>query len=379
MRLLCVSRDFPPAVGGIQTTVAELARALTELGHEVVVLAPSHPGFRAHDRALPFEVVRLTVPWQEMNAASPGAILQLTARRRFDASLHALWHTLPGGLAARTLGRLQCVTAIGHGRELLHNEWRGRLRPLGPRVRRVLLPRPDAWFAVSRFTRALLVEGGARRDSIHVTFGGVDLERFAPRPPLSSTWGLRHVQEPMLVTVSRLVRRKGVDTVLRALPRVREAHPQVRYIVGGVGPDGARLRHLRDRLGLRGTVKFVGHISRRDHAALLSDADLFVMPARSPRPDVEGLGLAFLEASACGTAVVGADAGGVPDAVEHEGSGCLVPPSDPEALADVVIDLLADPQRRARLATRGRARVEEAFTWMRVAKRYEAGLLAALR
>ncbi|MBV1858773.1 MAG: glycosyltransferase family 4 protein [Nannocystaceae bacterium] len=379
MRLLLVSRDFPPAIGGIQTTIVELARHLTMLGHSVVVLAPTHPDTHSVDQALPFEVVRLRTPWQQMNAAVVGAILQLCAQRSFDASLHALWHTLPGALAARAMGRLGVVTAIGHGRELRHNEWRSRARRLQTPLRQQLSRRVNTWFAVSRFTRDLLVEDGIDPAKIRLTHGGVDVKKFAPQRPMSSSWGLKYVAEPLLVTVSRLVRRKGIDTVLDALPTIRDAIPSVRYLVGGVGPDAERLHKKRDDLKLRGTVRFLGHVHDTDHVALLSDATAFVMPVRSRGADVEGFGLSFLEANACGTPVIGARAGGVPDAVEHQGTGLLVPADDPHAFAAAALEMLRNEPARERMRQRGIERVNEDFTWSAVARRYERGLEACLR
>ncbi len=378
MRILLITRDFPPAVGGIQTYCRHLAAGLTALGHEVVVLAPQDQQAPRIDRELDHEVVRLAVPRHGMNPAAVGAITQLCRARTFDASLHALWHTLPGAALAKAVGRLGAIAAIAHGRELLHNEFDRRIRWLNRPYRQLLLRAPSPWFAVSHYTRDLLQAQGVARPNIRVVFGGVDVDAFRPHDPSSSSLAAPHRRHPLLLTVSRLVRRKGIDTVLRALPRIRRDVPDVRYLVGGTGPDARRLRRLRDELGLQDIVTFVGRVDEVELPRLLSAASVFVMPARSVPPDVEGLGLAYLEASACRTAVVGGHAGGVVDAIEDRVSGDLVPPGDADALADTLVGLLTDSRRRGALAEAGHRRAHARFTWDRIARAYADGLTHAL-
>jgi phosphatidylinositol alpha-1,6-mannosyltransferase len=165
------------------------------------------------------------------------------------------------------------------------------------------------------------------------------------------------------------VPRKGIDTVLGALARVRESVPDVVYVVAGEGPDRERLEELAGRAGVNGSVRFVGAVPNDELALWYSLGDVFVMPSRSEPPDVEGFGIVYLEAAACERPVVAARAGGVPDAVADGVSGLLVEPDDEVGLAQALTELLRDPARRADLGRRARERVLSEFTWDRIADR----------
>jgi phosphatidylinositol alpha-1,6-mannosyltransferase len=182
-----------------------------------------------------------------------------------------------------------------------------------------------------------------------------------------------------MVSLCRLVPRKGIDTVLEALPAIFKAVPEVQYIVAGDGPDRTRLERLAERLGVTPLVRFLGLVPDDQVAPLLHMADVFVMPAREERPDVEGFGLVFLEANACGTPVIGSTSGGIPDAVVDGETGLLVPPLAPGPLADAAIRLLNDADLRGRLGRAGRERVLREGTWERVVAQLSASMSELLR
>ena len=175
------------------------------------------------------------------------------------------------------------------------------------------------------------------------------------------------------LTVARLDPHKGVDTVLQALPAVLARAPDVRYAVAGDGPDRARVEQLAQRIGVADRVRFLGAVSDGDLPALYNAATLYVGPSRqSERIGVEGFGIAFVEASASGLAVVGGDSGGVPDAVRDGETGLLVPPEDPAAVAAAVNRLLGDAEFARRLGAAGRRAVETHYNWDRVLRELRA-------
>jgi phosphatidylinositol alpha-1,6-mannosyltransferase len=180
----------------------------------------------------------------------------------------------------------------------------------------------------------------------------------------------------VLFTIARLVARKGIDTVLQALPALVAAVPDLVYVIAGEGPEGEGLAALSRRLGVESSVRFVGAVAHPDLPFYYSLGDVFVMPSRSTPPDVEGFGIVFLEAAACERAVVAARAGGIPDAVLDGQTGVLVPPDDPRALSPVLVELFRDPARRTELGRRGRERVLAELTWERVVDRTLAALEA---
>ena len=170
-----------------------------------------------------------------------------------------------------------------------------------------------------------------------------------------------------LLTVARLEWHKGIDTVIKALPAVRAAHPGTRYAVAGAGDRGPHLEQLARDLGLSDAVRFLGAVPDADLPGLYNAADLYVGASRYHDLLAEGFGISLVEASACGLAVVGGRSGGVPDAVREGETGILVDPEDPAAVAAGINQLLGDVELRKRLGAAGRRAVETFYNWDRVA------------
>ena len=376
-----VTQDFPPQVGGIQTYSVELARRLAPRCERFAVVAPRDSGWAEVDAELDFPVHRLLGGPDAMRASTVGALPWIARAGRYDVTFHCQWYTAHAGLLLRRLGWVDRVFVAAHGRELLlnvparHGAWAGQAFAA---VRGALVRSVDHWFPVSEYTASLLEEQGVPRPRITAVPNGVDCQRRHPVDP--APWRSRHglPQGPLLLTLARLVPRKGIDTVLEALVRIRAAVPDVRYAIAGSGSDRPRLEAMAAKLGVTEAVTFLGRVPEQDLNACLSAADVFVMPARSEPPDVEGFGLVFLEANACARPVVGARDGGVVDAIEPGVTGELVPPGDPAALSEVLIELLHDADRAKAMGATGRQRVEQAKTWDHVADRLWAGMHEAL-
>jgi len=375
MRLLFVTQDFPPDVGGIQTYSWELATRLAERTEILEVIAPHRPSAARVDRAVPAAVTRVGGRPDLLPLTALLPVARRAVRLRADVALHAQWQTVGASALARWLtGYPRRIVCAAHGRELLFNPLAGRpgLGPAYDRLRRWSLAQPDALLPVSRYTAGLLREHGVPPARLRVIPNGTDPERFRPRGGRALRDRLGIGPRPMLLTVGRLVPRKGVDTVLRALPSIAASVPEVRYVVAGTGPDRSRLERLAVRKGVRDRVHFVGHVADDALPSYYSAADLFVMPAREAPPDVEGFGLVFLEANACGTPAVGARSGGIPDAIVDGETGLLVPPSAPTALASALTSLLHTPEQLATLGRQGRTRTLRTANWEAVARSVHA-------
>lgn len=380
MRVLFVTQDFPPDRGGIQTYSWEVAHRLSDQVEALEVVAPRRPGVASVDRAAPFSVTRL--PGRP--ALLPLALLPVlpVRARALDANVavHAQWQTVGASVLSRALfGRPRRIACVAHGRELLFN-------PAPPasgldaeydRLRQFLLRQVDTFLPVSHYTAGVLRDRGVPERRMRVVPGGADPEHFRPYD-VASTRGLQFPPDsPLLLTVGRLVPHKGIDTVLRSLPALAEQCPDVAYAVVGTGPDRDRLEALANDLGVRDRVQFAGAVNHDRLPLYYSAATLFAMPARTAPPDVEGFGLVFLEANACGTPVIGARAGGVPDAVRDGETGLLVPPDAPDALAEAALGLLTSPERVAALGQQGRRRVLEKAHWGRTSDRIYTVLAAS--
>jgi phosphatidylinositol alpha-1,6-mannosyltransferase len=369
VRLAVLSQDFPPAIGGIQTYTQALAAALVPHVENLVVIAPDEPGAAAFDRTAPHRVVRVAGPRDWMRVTALPTLMRTFAEHRTDVVLTTTW-----GLAAtaRAASRTRPVFAAAHGQELLKSLVPRPLSPLYAWHRRATLKSLAGVFAVSRFTAGLVGSEGVARERIHVVPNGVDVERWRSLAGASDPSALARTHgipddAPVALTIARLIRRKGVDTVLQALPAVAATYPNLHYLIIGDGPERDGLEHLTTQLGLRTRVHFLGAVDDLAIAQAYRRATFFIMPARDERPSVEGFGLVFREAHAFGKPVIGAATGGIPDAIRHGVDGLLVPPDAPEEAAAAMIHLLSEPELACALGEAGRTNVLANGTWAHVA------------
>jgi phosphatidylinositol alpha-1,6-mannosyltransferase len=368
-RVLIVTNDFPPRRGGIQSFVHALAAHLPE--DAVCVYAPAWDGAARFDSRQPFPVVRhrtslmLPVPTVSRRAA---AIL-----REYDCDSVLFGAAAPLGLLGPALRRAgaQRIVALTHGHEA---GWaalpvaRSLLRRIGDGVDVVTYL--GEYFRV-RLAAALSPEAAARMVRLAP---GVDTGSFRPGAggaAIRQRLGIGRSQ-PVVVCVSRMVPRKGQDTLLRVWPwvRARVGGDPLLLLVGD-GPYRAELGRLADRLRLDGSVVFAGPVPSNELPAYYDAGNVFAMPCRTRRGglDVEGLGIVYLEASATGLPVVGGDSGGAPDAIVEGETGYVVPGHSDEELAERLIDLLGDRIGATAMGEKGQAWVDGEWRWGLVADR----------
>lgn len=380
MRLLLVTKDFPPDIGGIQTYVYELGKCFQTSCASFAVVAPSLPGAAEVDRSLPFEVVRIPGTRSSFAPSLLAALPWLKTRFGFNVVLGAQWQSAWGAVAGRRAFGPYVVCSAVHGREILTEHYAKSPYAFYDRARAYTLGRVDRLFPGSSYALRLVREGGYKYRSAEVITYGCSPERFAPpRDGAAKRRALGLDGKKVLLTLCRLVPRKGVDTVLEALPEIARSVPDVRYVVAGGGEDRARLLALAEKLGVMPLVQFLGRVPDADVPSLFDMADVFVMPAREERPCVEGFGLVFLEANACDKPVIASTSGGIPDAVVDGETGLLVPPAAPAPLAAAAIRLLGDAELRQRMGVTGRERVLRDATWERMAARLYASMSDLLR
>lgn len=362
---LVATLNFPPAIGGIESLSAALAGALVAGGVPVRVLAPAHADAADFDRTLPYEVTRFVggrVRHFGLTAALERALVHGPERVLFMQ-----WTGATMAIAMRSFVRApRRVAIVCHGKEMLAHVHGAPATPWHDWARRTVLRTADPLFAVSRFTASRAIALGVDPDRVCVLNPGVDLQRFRPLDGEADAPEFAGHTGPRLVTVTRLVPRKGVDTVIEALPKLPA---NVRYFVGGDGPDRARLLALAEQHGVADRVRFLGRVADDRIAPLYRHADWVLLVSRQQElaGDVEGFGMVLLEAQACGTPVVGGDAGGIPDALRDGTTGVLVPPGDPSALAQRLAPLLADRSLRDRYAAAALAHARDCG-WDRVAR-----------
>lgn len=371
--MLLVTQDFPPAVGGIQTYSKALADCLHGRCERFGVIAPYHAGCQKIDRDLEYPVYRMFVTTNTMRYALLPFLALVCKRGGYRTALLAQWYSGAAAGIAKRWSLLDRVFCAAHGQELLRvPAEKSLLGRAYVRHRQRVLADIDGFFPVSHYTASLLTARGVDPAKVQVVFNGTDLERFRLSPTeLQRLPGWRASYGigpgPLLLTAARLVRRKGIDTVLQALPALARAIPDVQYAVVGSGPERNALEQLSRELGIAERVFFLGQLDDREVVMAYHACDTFVMPAREEHPSVEGFGLVFREANACGKPAVGARTGGIADAIEHERTGLLVEPDRPEALEQALRRLLTDPGYASALGTEGRRVVESSGTWQHAA------------
>ena len=262
-----------------------------------------------------------------------------------------------------------------HGMDLYNERRKCRQSKIKRLAARLLFGRAAAIIANSDHTAATmrgLLRGLRIKDPppTIVVHPGADPDRFRPSAGgVGSAPGQDHDAGPVLLSISRLVQRKGIDTALEAVARLAPRFPHLIYVIGGSGPDSERLERIVAELGIASRVRFLGDVQEAALPPLYASADVFVQLSREdPEHDsVEGFGIVYCEAAASGVPSVAADSGGVSDAVRDAETGILVPPEDPEAAARAIRYLIENRAVRREMGRNGRRLVEEYYNWDRAA------------
>jgi phosphatidyl-myo-inositol dimannoside synthase len=367
-RALLVTNDFPPTSGGIAGYLFGLWRSLDR--GRTAVLAPVVPGAADFDRTHDLRVYRRRLLWplpfpvdKLARIVAALATAPAVVRRERVEILHA-GHVLTTGVAALVLKRALGLpyAVYGYGADLTDHA----AYPGVSRLRRRVLREAEGVVTISDFSADALRREGVDEGRIAKVLMGIDVERFDPRID-GGAIRRRHAigDRPLLLTVARLVPRKGHDVVIQALRRIQHKRPDAVYVIVGSGPERVRLERLAEEHGVSGSVIFAGFVADADLPAYYAACDVFVLCSRQIGSDFEGGGNVSLEASATARPVVVGRSGGTGEHVLHGETGWLVDPADPEDVAAAVLALLDDRAQAARLGRRGRQLVEDRFLWSR--------------
>ena len=361
---LLVTNDFPPKVGGIQQYLWELWKRLDPESFEVhttpYAKETAFGTVNSFDAAAEYTIHRskepflLPYPWlaNRLNRAADA----------FGASLHVIDPAVPLGMVGPLLERPYVV--VLHGAEVTVP---GRLPGSRQALARVL---DNATAVISAGEYALgEAERAVGRDLRNIVIPpGVDTERYTPistqrRREIRATYGVGP-EAPFIFSVSRLVPRKGMDTLVAVASMLRTSHPDLQVLIAGGGRDEARLRRRIDRLGA--PVRLLGKIDEQDKVDLLGAADISAMMCRNRWGGLEqeGFGIVFIEAAAAGTPQIAGQSGGADEAVLDGVTGRVVPAgASVTETARIFSEMLDDAPGRARMATASRERAVEHFSY----------------
>ena len=362
--LLLVSVDFPPHTDGVSTISRELAFRIAHRGPEVVVIGPSDRGDREFDRAQPYRVLRLPgYSWGYFRfipilLGMTWVVLRQGVRKVFAMNIAY------GGVLVWALSFLRpleyLIFSYGYEFEKV------RKIPLARRLYLSIYGRARKVVACSELVRRRLTDFGVNPEKCVVLYPAVDLDRFHPlEAPAKYLEEKQLAGKRLLLTVGRLIERKGHDQVLRALPGIVKDFPDVLYCIVGIGAEEKRLREQIRELGLENHVRLMGKVPEEELTFLYNACEIFVMPSREIEEGghIEGFGIVYLEANACGKPVIGGRSGGIGEAIRDGETGFLVNPARPEEIAEKIHFLLSSPDEAQRLGRQGLRWVRETFDW----------------
>lgn len=358
---LVVTNDFPPRIGGIQSYLRDFIA--TQDPSTITVFASTQDASeaRSYDAGLDYEVIRWPRSMMLPTPTTADAMAEIIKARDIDN----VWFGAAAPLAlmapaARKAGASKIIAST-HGHEVGWSMLPGSRQLLGKIGAEVDVLTYISQYTLRRFQRAF----GKNPEFKHLP-SGVDLDIFHPatqqeRHETRQRFGFKDTT-PLIICISRLVPRKGQDSLLKAMPALIDARPDAHLLIVGSGRYEQKLKRLAQ--GIEENVSFLGRLEFQEMLHVLAAADIFAMPARTRGGglDVEGLGIVYLEAQASGVAVVAGTSGGAPETVTPE-TGIVVEGSDVDKLSEVLVTLLDDPIARAAMGAAGRAHVEAEWSW----------------
>lgn len=366
---LVVTNDFPPRAGGIQAFVHNVL--LNQDPDSVVVYAPAWKRAGQFDAEQPFPVIR-----HRTSLMLPDPLVLSKARQiasEYECTRVLFGAAAPLGLLAKRLraDHMAPIVAMTHGHEAAWATTPGArsvLRNIGNSV--------DTMTYLGEYTRTRIASAlePAAAARMRQLVPGVDVAAFNPGvrdqgQVIREELGL--ADRPVVVTVSRLMPRKGQDTLIGSWHEVQRRIPDAALLIVGGGPYRSKLDSMVADLGLQGSVTLTGTVPWEALPAHYAAGDVFAMPCRTRNRgwDVEGLGIVYLEAGAVGLPVIAGNSGGAPDAVLDGQTGFVVDGRNTVQLTDRIVELLSDPQLARRMGLRGREWVEQKWTWPIVSRR----------
>jgi phosphatidylinositol alpha-1,6-mannosyltransferase len=279
----------------------------------------------------------------------------------------------PLGIMARSMRRAgaQKIVALTHG----HEVWWAKVPPFSFAIR-FMSRHIDAITYLGEYTKGEISKALSKYEVSKLVqiAPGIDVEHFVPADSSELRAELGLSDKSVIISVGRLVHRKGQDKLIAALPAIKVEVPNVHLVLVGVGPHQDYLEKLASKLNVSDCITFIGRINYAELPTYICLGDIFAMPSRSRffGLEVEGLGIVYLEASACGLPVVGGKSGGAPDAVLIGETGLVVDGTKPAEIAGACIELLNNPELCALMGAAGRAWIIENWRWDIWATKYAA-------
>lgn len=365
-KVIILTQDYYPSVGGITTWCYEVARTLESKGISVLIITKSFDGctytneFSKDEKGL--NILRLNhKKWKNYrNERVYKAIKPLISNN--TVFLCASWKMGVPCMLSSLRDEIDYIVAV-HGLDAIES------RLVNKYLQKSTFRRSKGLISVSSFTADILAKNySGKLPEIAVINNGVDLKRFritGRQPEIEQKYGFR--DGIRIISLGRLIPRKGFDTTIMAMEKLRDLN--IHLYIAGSGAYEERLQELVSESGLSDRVHFLGFIPDEDIAGLYNSCDIYSMPCRQLPGDVEGFGITYIEAAACGLPSIGGKNSGAEDAIVHEKTGLLVSQGAVNEVASAIRQLAENDELRRQYGLNARARVEEFFNWDFIAGR----------
>lgn len=376
-KILLVTNDFGPRAGGIETFVIGLLERIK--GHEVTVFTSQQGDTSVYDQQwidkFGVRVIRdqskiLLPSWRVTRAAK-----KIVAAKNIDVVVFGA--AAPLALMSPSLRKsgVKKIIALTHG----HEVWWAKIFPFRLAIKRIG-KNVDHLTYLGEFTRQAISKPLTRKSATDMVkiAPGIDTAHFIPQPDaMQKRKELGLQDKKIIISVGRLVHRKGQDNLIQAMPAVLKKIPNAHLLLVGEGPYRKHLEKLVMKSSLEQNVTFAGRIMYDRLPSYLSAADLFAMPSRSRffGLEVEGLGIVYLEASACGIPVVAGNSGGAPDAVLEGVTGLCVDGTNIEQITAAIVEICSDAERASHMGAAGRNWIVNQWRWDIWSKEFNALLV----
>jgi phosphatidylinositol alpha-1,6-mannosyltransferase len=364
-KILCITNDFGPRAGGIETFVIGLIERAPK--GSIIVYTSAQGDTTTYDqgwlRDFGVEVIRDS---SKILLPSPRVIRSVKKVIARDSIKQVFFGAAaPLGVMARGLRKKGVVNivALTHG----HEVWWAKLWPFSSAIS-FIGNSVDHLTYLGDFTKneiSKALSSKARSKLVKIA-PGIDTDHFAPDPTsaqLRKDLGL--VDKKVIVSVGRLVHRKGQDILIQSMPAVLAKHPTAHILMVGEGPYRKDLTKMVEKLKLIDAVTFIGRIQYKELPRYICAGDIFVMPSRSRLAglEVEGLGIVYLEASSCALPVIAGRSGGAPDAVDEGVTGFSVDGTSTLEVSKAIIKLFDDPVKAKEMGQAGRRWIIDKWRW----------------
>ena len=370
--VLFVTNDFGPRAGGIETFIIGLIQR-RPFGQTIVYTSFQENSAQFDADWLANYGVRVIRDRSKILLPTPRVALHLRGIiKKEGITTAAFGAAAPLGLLSASMKRAGVLrtVALTHG----HEVWWAKVFPFNLLLRRIGST-VDVLTYLGEFTRQAISKAlSAKAQSAMVKIApGIDVEHFIPTDASRLRESLGLADKKVIVSVGRLVHRKGQDHLIEAMPEILKNVPRAHLLLVGEGPYREHLQNLVHQLKLESSVTFIGRIQYQDLPMYICVGDIFAMPSRSRLMglEVEGLGIVYLEASSCGLPVLAGDSGGAPDAVIQNETGLVVSGTDNKEIASAAVALLTNLEASQKMGTVGRQWIVDNWRWEIWSKAFE--------